>query len=139
MHLLEFFQKLRKKSSLSNQEENTLPPYNKVSKTEPASAKEFERIASQAPQWAWSTNECRRWLKAVCVVYFNCTLEKAEATALKFERFGPTLYMKTKESWVGLLGENGRGLYGLILSRKWKKGAVPSGMKLGLRSKEGTA
>jgi hypothetical protein len=35
------------------------------------------------------------------------------------------------DSWIRILGENGRGLYAMIVSLKWKKGAVPKGVKLG--------
>jgi hypothetical protein len=65
------------------------------------------------------------------IIYFNFSLEDAAAASRKFEGFGPTLYMKSMDLWVKMLGENGRGLYALILSLKWKKGAVPKGMKLG--------
>jgi hypothetical protein len=49
---------------------------------------------------------------------------------MKFEGFGATLYMKSGDSWVRLLGENGRGLYGLLFGLRGKRGAVPRGMKL---------
>jgi hypothetical protein len=131
MPSFKLFQNLRERSQSSGLEGSNLPPYSEVSKTDPTSLERFKRIASQIPQWTWCTNECRTWLKAVCIVYFNFSPEKADATAQKFEGFGPTIYMKTRESWIEFLGENGRGLSGLIFSLSRKRGAVPRRITLG--------
>jgi hypothetical protein len=96
MPSFKLFQNLRERSQSSGLEGSNLPPYSEVSKTDPTSLERFKRIASQIPQWTWCTNECRTWLKAVCIVYFNFSPEKADATAQKFEGFGPTIYMKTR-------------------------------------------
>ena len=129
MHLPKFLRTLRTKFWKSSSEKKALPCYEEISKRDPA-PENFKRIASKVPQWKWSTNECRRWLRAACVVYFNFSLEEAEASAEKFEGFGATLYLKTQASWIEILGENGRGLYGLIYSLRRKRGAVPKNIKL---------
>ncbi|KAE9366696.1 hypothetical protein N431DRAFT_77781 [Stipitochalara longipes BDJ] len=132
MHPAKLFSILRTKIRTSSQENNTLPSYDEASKTQQAS-KDFKRMASKAPQWRWSTNESREWLKAVCVVYFNFSLEEAEATAKKFEGFGATIYLKSIDSWIMLLGENGRGLYGMLVGLRRERGAVPRTVEIGYR------
>ena len=130
MQPLRILQELRKKFCPSSTENPAPPSYHEASKTNPPSPENLKRIASKVPQWKWSTKECRDWLRAVCVVYFNFSLQEAEASAMKFEGFGATLYMKIRDSWMGLLGENGRGLYGLLFGLRRKRGAVPKSMKL---------
>jgi hypothetical protein len=130
MQLLRILQELRKKFCPSSTDNPAPPSYHEASKTNPPSPENLKRIASKVPQWKWSTKECRDWLRAVCVVYFNFSLQEAEASAMKFEGFGATLYMKSVDSCVRLLGENGRGLYGVLFGLRGKRGAVPRGMKL---------
>ncbi|KAE9375208.1 hypothetical protein N431DRAFT_453874 [Stipitochalara longipes BDJ] len=136
MALLGIFQCFRK-SPTSHNNDTAPPPYgfdSGPSKKPPKQTKEmkhFKNLASQAPQWLWSTYECRQWLKAVCIVYFNLTLKEAEVAAAKFDGYGPTLFMKKEAKWTYMLGQNGRGLYAMILGYRWAKGAFPLGMKLG--------
>jgi hypothetical protein len=109
----------------SNKENKTLPSYDEASKT-PQAPKELKRIASKIPQWKWSTLECREWLRAVHVVYFNFGLDEAAAGANKFEGCGSSLYMKSIIGWLNLFGERGAGIYGILLALRHKRGAVPS-------------
>ena len=62
---------------------------------------------------------------------FNFTLEEAAVAAAKFDGYGPNLFTKKEAEWAQILGQNGRGLYCMILGYRWAKGAVLLGMKLG--------
>jgi hypothetical protein len=39
----------------------------------------------------------------------------AEVIAKKFHGYGPKFYQWTKAEWMGLLGQNGRGFYLMML------------------------
>jgi hypothetical protein len=127
MQPLRILQELRKKFCPSSIDNLAPPSYREASKPHPPSPENLKRITSKVPRWTWSTKECRDWLRAVCVVYFNFSLQEAEASAMKFEGFGATLYMKSGDSWVRLLGENGRGLYGLLFGLRGKTGCCTDG------------
>lgn len=84
--------------------------------------------ATDTPQWLWSNNQCRQWLVAVLETLLHFSPEEAQSTALQFEGFGPSLYLMAAEEWGRMLGRDpARSVYGLILSQRHSKGAVPRG------------
>ena len=127
MHHTKLLQILR--LSKPGQENKSLPSYTEASKT-PSVPKEIRKMASKTPQWKWSTHECHEWLRAVYVVYFNYSLDEADAAAKKFEGFGPNLYLLTPQGWITLLGDKGAGLRAMLIGLRHKRGAVPSQVKL---------
>jgi len=50
---------------------------------------------------------------------------------MNFEGFGPSLYIKSCESWVKWLGLDGQSIHALLISVRKHEGAVPEGILVG--------
>ena len=63
--------------------------------------------------------------------YLSYTTEQASAMAQKFQGFGPNIFgMRRVEDWGGKIGlneEEARGVHALVVSMRWKEGAMPEG------------
>lgn len=58
------------------------------------------------------------------------TQEEAEVKANEFHGYGPNIYLGNNAEWKKLLGENGRGLYIMIVGMRRKEVAVPTSVKM---------
>jgi hypothetical protein len=81
--------------------------------------------AKDAPQWAWANSQCRAWLAAVFVAYYELTPEEPRAKARKFEGHRATIYIIHRINWEDMFGvQVGKTLYAMAFERI-RKGGVP--------------
>ncbi|KAH8656048.1 hypothetical protein BGZ60DRAFT_532372 [Tricladium varicosporioides] len=94
---------------------------------------EIKITAESTPQWLWSTYQCRNWLGCVLTQYLGYTNDEASERVIKLGGFGPNLYLRTYKEWVELLEDEqvARGVYALLVARRYEEGGVPMGMKIG--------
>lgn len=110
-------------SSDPNQVQSELPFH--LQNLSPATIK-----VSDTPQWRWTSVQCQAWFYLVLITYMNSTLSKAEQLASQLEAFGPSLYRRSVQSWITMLGhENGEALYWMLWAVSREKGAIPSVIK----------
>jgi hypothetical protein len=60
---------------------------------------------SEAPQWTWSTIECRMWLLRLLRDYMDLEPDVAVRYALKFDGQGSTLLRQPVETWMADFGD----------------------------------
>ncbi|CZT01969.1 uncharacterized protein RCO7_05448 [Rhynchosporium graminicola] len=88
-------------------------------------------VATDVPQWNWSTTECKEWLVAVLMDLMDWDALAAARQADHLHGHGPNLYLRTSESWIALLGvDNGKGIYAMLVGCRRRKGAVPQGVRI---------
>jgi len=128
-----FFVKMGNLSSKHGKESQP-PPYESVmpptSRDKSRTNKSYNIRATDTPQWLWNEEQCRLWLTAVLVEYGCKERDIAEGMAAKFEGFGPSMYLRTRDGWCKLFGNYGGAIYSLLLGKRHHKGAVPKGSSL---------
>ncbi|KAH6673435.1 hypothetical protein B0J14DRAFT_590770 [Halenospora varia] len=114
-----------------------IPPRSNLKDRQTRKAKENNSeaniTADSTPQWLWSTYQCRNWLGCVLTQYLSYTNDEANERIMKLGGFGPNLYLRTYEEWVELLEDEevARGVYALVVARRYEEGGVPMGIKIG--------
>ena len=86
--------------------------------------------ALSVPQWTWTNEQCREWLRKFLVVQCGRSVEYASEKASKLEGFGANVYLRRFAAWKQLLGfVDADGIYALGLAYRKKKGVIPEGIK----------
>lgn len=62
-------------------------------------AKPSEITVSHVPQWLWTQDQCRTWLRAVCFDHCAFTIAKVEWTSRRFTGGGRELYLISSQDW----------------------------------------
>jgi hypothetical protein len=63
-------------------------------------------VRTEAPQWSWSTIECRMWLLRLLRDFMGLEPDVAVRYALQFDGQGPTLLRQPVERWMADFGDS---------------------------------
>jgi len=86
--------------------------------------------AATNPQWRWNNAQCRTWIACVLSEYAGKSHLAAKELAMKFDGFGPNLWVMEWDEWYSLLGADGEGICALLIAARDEEGAVPKGVKM---------
>jgi hypothetical protein len=119
------------------------PPYTGTSVNEPKTEKpqappppppppedHFPDInALSVPQWTWTNEQCREWLRKFLVTQCGRSVEYAVDKAGKLEGFGANIYLRRFTVWEEFLGfVDADGIYALTIGYRNLDGVVPKGV-----------
>jgi hypothetical protein len=93
--------------------------------------------ALSVPQWTWTNEQCREWLRKFLVTQCGCSVEYAVGKAGKLEGFGANIYLRRFKAWEELLGfVDADGIYALAIGYRNMDGVVPHGVGFNHPKKE---
>lgn len=85
--------------------------------------------ALSVPEWIWTNEQCREWLRKFLVAQCGRSVEYASEKASKLEGFGANIYLRRFTAWQELLGfVDADGIYALGLGYRKKEGVIPEGI-----------